>query len=77
MEGGEPRVKTLRTLPAASETGLSCRGDAARMTTTHIVNLILAVGIVAGLTAVCRIAFLVAGDRPASGERQVDERLAA
>ena len=47
------------------------------MTTAHILNLLLAVGIVGALAAVCRIAFLVAGHRRAAVERQEDERLAA
>jgi hypothetical protein len=49
------------------------------MTTTHILNLVLAGGIVVSLAAVCRIAFLVAGHRPASGKQRKDdvERLAA
>jgi hypothetical protein len=47
------------------------------MTTTHILNLVLAAGIVGSLAAVCRIAFLVAGHRPAVAERPADERLAA
>jgi hypothetical protein len=49
------------------------------MTTTHILNLILALGIVVSLAVVCRIAFVVAGHRPATVERDAatDERLAA
>lgn len=49
------------------------------MTTTHIVNLVLAVGIVAALAAVCRIAFVVAGHRPAATADRADakDRLAA
>jgi len=47
------------------------------MTTTHILNLVLAAGIIGGLAAICRIAFLVAGQRPAPAERRADERLAA
>lgn len=47
------------------------------MTTTHLLNLLLAVGIVAGLAAACRVAFLVAGHRPTTAERRADERLAA
>ena len=48
------------------------------MTTTHILNLVLAAAIIGGLAAICRIAFLVAGHRPAPAEPQAaDERLAA
>jgi hypothetical protein len=49
------------------------------MTTTHIVNLVLAVGIVAALAAVCRIAFVVAGHRPAATAERAEtkDRLAA
>ena len=51
------------------------------MTTTHIVDLVLAVLIVTTLAGVCRLAFLVAGHlplgaRPVAGEDE-GERLAA
>jgi hypothetical protein len=44
------------------------------MTTTHILNLVLAISIVSGLAAVCRVAFLVAGHLPASTEQRAGER---
>lgn len=44
------------------------------MTTTHIVNLVLAVGIVTALAAVCRLAFVAAGRRPAAADQTTDER---